>query len=182
VLVGFGAVIGAAAVAAAFALFGGSDDAPPTRSAAGSPAGMRVDRFDSGRAWAELVRQVELGPRPAGSRRSRRLAQRLRRALPHGGFERPSHCAFGPDDALYVTDFGEIDIAPEKAGIRVQAESGTLWRIRRDASEPAGDRPPAPVRVPFYAAQYAGWLGALVGIVGGIALVVRRLRRRRRSD
>src|SRR3712207_6950490 len=40
--------------------------------------------------------------------------------LPHSGFERPSHCTFGPDGALYVTDFGEIDIAPEKAGIWVQ--------------------------------------------------------------
>jgi hypothetical protein len=51
-----------------------------------------VDRFDSGRAWAELRRQVELGPRPAGSRRLRRLAERLVRALPHGSFERvPGH-------------------------------------------------------------------------------------------
>ena len=36
----------------------------PARSAATAP---RVDRFDSGRAFAELRRQVELGPRPAGS-------------------------------------------------------------------------------------------------------------------
>jgi hypothetical protein len=48
----------------------------------------RVDRFDGRRAFAELRRQVEIGPRPAGSPASRRLAARLRRALPHGHFER----------------------------------------------------------------------------------------------
>jgi glutaminyl-peptide cyclotransferase len=56
-----------------------------TRPAAG-------DRFDSRRAWAELRRQVEMGPRPAGSRTPRRLAERLRRRLPGGRFERiPGH-------------------------------------------------------------------------------------------
>ena len=79
------AAAAAAAVAAVIALGGGSDDAPPARPAA---ARARVDRFDSGRAWAELRRQVELGPRPAGSRTLRRLAERLRRALPDGRFER----------------------------------------------------------------------------------------------
>jgi glutaminyl-peptide cyclotransferase len=48
----------------------------------------RVDRFDGRRAFAELRRQVELGPRPAGSPASRRLAARLRLALPHGHYER----------------------------------------------------------------------------------------------
>ncbi|MDP9357067.1 MAG: hypothetical protein M3R02_17625, partial [Chloroflexota bacterium] len=50
--------------------------------------------------------------------------------LPHEGFERPSHCQFGPDGALYVVDWGEIEIAPEAGGIRMQLETGTLWRIR----------------------------------------------------
>ena len=46
-----------------------------------------MDRFDARRAFAELRREVQLGPRPAGSAASRRLAERLRRALPHGRFE-----------------------------------------------------------------------------------------------
>jgi glutaminyl-peptide cyclotransferase len=46
-----------------------------------------VDRFDEGRAFAEVRRQVAIGPRPAGSAASRRLAARLRRALPGGRFE-----------------------------------------------------------------------------------------------
>jgi hypothetical protein len=56
----------------------------------GAPARIArptVDRFDSGAAWGLLREQVELGPRPAGSEASRRLAERLRRLLPRGRFE-----------------------------------------------------------------------------------------------
>ena len=56
----------------------------------GAPAGIArptVDRFDSGAAWTLLREQVELGPRPAGSEASRKLAGRLRRLLPSGRFE-----------------------------------------------------------------------------------------------
>ena len=57
-----------------------------------SAAAPSVDRFDGDRAFAELRRQVELGPRPAGSPTLRRLAERLRRALPNGRFESvPGH-------------------------------------------------------------------------------------------
>ena len=98
--------------------------------------------------------------------------------LPHDGFERPSQCAFGPDGALYVTDFGEIDIAPERAGIRVQAGSGSLWRIRRVLSEPAGVAPPPPIEVPFHAAQYAAWAGLIAAAIAGAAWILRRLVRR----
>lgn len=44
-------------------------------------------RFDERRAFADLRAQVALGPRPAGSAASRRLAERLRRQLPRGRFE-----------------------------------------------------------------------------------------------
>jgi glutaminyl-peptide cyclotransferase len=60
----------------------------------GAPAGAtrpKVDRFDSAAAWALLREQVEMGPRPAGSATSRRLAVRLRRLLPRGRFERVPH-------------------------------------------------------------------------------------------
>src|SRR5205085_12449950 len=46
-----------------------------------------VDRFDGARAFALVRQQVEVGPRPAGSAASRRLAERLRRLLPGGRFE-----------------------------------------------------------------------------------------------
>ena len=60
--------------------------APSAPSPSPSPAG-RTDRFDSRRAFAELRRQVRSGPRPAGSRTSRRLAERIRAQLPRGRFE-----------------------------------------------------------------------------------------------
>src|SRR5918992_468498 len=46
-----------------------------------------VDRFDGDAAWAFLERQVELGPRPAGSPASRRLAAILRSSVPRGRYQ-----------------------------------------------------------------------------------------------
>lgn len=86
IVVGLGFVLVAAN---GFPLVGGSDDdggGGDASSRAAAPAG-RVDRFDERRAFAELRRQVEMGPRPAGSAMSRELAERLRRALPRGRFE-----------------------------------------------------------------------------------------------
>ena len=56
----------------------------------GAPARIaepKVDRFDSVAAWELLRDQVEMGPRPAGSDASRRLAERLRELLPRGRFQ-----------------------------------------------------------------------------------------------
>lgn len=145
------------------ALFG--DLAPATTPRLATPVGFRVVRVDlEAREIHDFAVNRIQGPASK---------------VPHDGFERPSHCAFGPDGALYVTDFGEIDIAPERAGIRIQAGSGALWRIRREPGEPAGLVPPEPARVPLYAAQYAAWLGIAAGLAGALALAVRRLRRRR---
>jgi hypothetical protein len=62
----------------------------------GRPPQPRTDRVDEDRAFALLRRQVELGPRPAGSPASRRLGERLRRLLPNGHFE-PVPGQTGPD-------------------------------------------------------------------------------------
>jgi glutaminyl-peptide cyclotransferase len=82
-------------VALVLALAGGGDGAPSRPAADGAGAALpapKVDRFDSKRAFALLRRQVEMGPRPAGSRRLRRLAVLLRDRLPRGRFERvPGH-------------------------------------------------------------------------------------------
>jgi glutaminyl-peptide cyclotransferase len=67
------------------AVSGAFDDGAPAHTA--SSARLKADRFDGRRAFAELRRQVELGPRPAGSAVSRRLAARMRRALPRGRYE-----------------------------------------------------------------------------------------------
>jgi glutaminyl-peptide cyclotransferase len=66
----------AAAVAALIAA------AVPAAAPARSP-----ERFDEVAAWSFLRRQVELGPRPAGSSASRRLASHLRSSVPQGRFQ-----------------------------------------------------------------------------------------------
>jgi glutaminyl-peptide cyclotransferase len=70
--------IGALCVCAA-AGCGGAATADPARP---------PDRFDAGRAWALVKKQVAHGQRPAGSPQLRRLAAELRPLLPHGRFER----------------------------------------------------------------------------------------------
>jgi Peptidase family M28 len=46
-----------------------------------------VNRFDERAAWAFLVHEVRLGPRPAGSAAARRLAAELKAALPRGAYQ-----------------------------------------------------------------------------------------------
>ena len=60
----------------------GDADGSPAR-----PAALRVDRFDGEAAFRLLRRQVELGPRPAGSPESRRLARLLKRIVPRGRYQ-----------------------------------------------------------------------------------------------
>jgi glucose/arabinose dehydrogenase len=141
------------------ALFG---DLFPVTTSRIRPAGFKVVRVDveSARVFDFAVNKIA-GPESK---------------LPHSGFERPSHCQFGPDGALYVVDWGEIEIAPEKGGVRMARESGALWRIRRTEGAP-GDVPPEPLVVPLYAAPV---LGLLAGgaIAAGAVLLWRRRRRR----
>jgi glutaminyl-peptide cyclotransferase len=68
------------------ALAAGCGDVAVTESAPAAPA--RVDRFDGARAWSMLRHQVKLGPRPAGSAASRKLAASIRARLPHGRYEK----------------------------------------------------------------------------------------------
>jgi glutaminyl-peptide cyclotransferase len=51
------------------------------------PAAVHTDRFDGTAAFRLLRRQVEMGPRPAGSPESRRLARLLKRTVPRGRFQ-----------------------------------------------------------------------------------------------
>jgi Zn-dependent M28 family amino/carboxypeptidase len=75
------AVLAALGSLAAAAGCGGDDGAA---AAAQRVPIAKVDRFDEDAAYALVREQVELGPRPAGSSRSRVLAERLRRMLPNG--------------------------------------------------------------------------------------------------
>jgi glucose/arabinose dehydrogenase len=145
------------------ALFG--DLAPLTTARQVVPAGFKVVRVDvaTGTIADFAVNRVQ-GPASK---------------LFHGGFERPSHCEFGPDGALYVVDFGEIKLAPEKGGIRMKQETGALWRIRRVGGTGVGELPTPARRVPFYPIQAAVVVGGVVAAIAGIAALLRRLLRRR---
>jgi glucose/arabinose dehydrogenase len=141
------------------ALFG---DLTPVTARLTTPSGFKVVRVDMrSREVVDFAVNKIQGP-----------ASRL----PHAGFERPSHCQFGHDGNLYVVDFGEISIAPEKGGIRVWENTGALWRIRR-TSGPAGDEPPSATVVPSYAIK-AG-LGAVTAVAGVLGSVVAWRRGRR---
>jgi glucose/arabinose dehydrogenase len=144
------------------ALFG--DLAPVTTPRQVVPAGFKVVRVhpDSGRITDFAVNRVQ-GPASK---------------LFHGGFERPSHCVFGPDGALYVVDFGEIKIAPEKGAIRMKQGTGAVWRIRRIPGRPVGTEPQPGKRVPFYPIQAGVVIAALGAGIAAIVAAVRRLRRR----
>ena len=61
----------------------------------GRPPAPRADRVDEDLTCALLRDQVELGPRPAGSPSSRRLAEGIRRLVPNGRFDEIA--ARGPD-------------------------------------------------------------------------------------
>jgi glucose/arabinose dehydrogenase len=145
-------------------LFG--DLAPVTTPRLHSPSGFKVVRVDmKARKIVDFAVNKIAGPASK---------------LPHGGFERPSHCAFGPDGALYVVDWGEIKIAPEAGGVRMKQGTGTLWRIVR-TDGPRGEAPPEPLVVPLYGIQVvaAGALG-LAAVVAIRALLARRRRGRER--
>jgi glutaminyl-peptide cyclotransferase len=77
-------------VAVTFVVLVATDNVPFVDDEAdGAPApAPKVDRFDSAAAWRLLVDQVELGPRPAGSEASRRLAARLKELVPRGRYQR----------------------------------------------------------------------------------------------
>jgi glucose/arabinose dehydrogenase len=143
------------------ALFG--DLAPITTPRLTSPAGFKVVRVET-----RTQRIVDFAVNKIAGPASK---------LPHEGFERPSHCQFGPDGALYIVDWGEIEMAPEAGGIRMQQGTGTLWRIRRTQG-PRGDRPAQQTTVPLYALQGLALVAGVIGLVAaGVWWLSRRLYR-----
>lgn len=57
--------------------------------------------------------------------------------------ERPASVVFGPDDALYLVDFGELETDGDV--FFPSAETGALWRIVRTAPEPPVEKDPPTV-------------------------------------
>lgn len=68
--------------------FDGDGDGDGDADGRAAPArAATVDRFDGAAAFRLLRRQVALGPRPAGSAESRRLARLLKRIVPRGRYQ-----------------------------------------------------------------------------------------------
>jgi hypothetical protein len=65
----------------------GGADVPASFARAGTVPRATVNRFDAARALATAQMQVAAGQRPAGSPTLRRVAEKLRAALPNGRFE-----------------------------------------------------------------------------------------------
>nr|MDQ3934606.1 M28 family metallopeptidase [Actinomycetota bacterium] len=63
------------------------DDTPEQVEPTEPVATVKGGRFDGAAALRWVKRQVEYGPRPAGSAASRKLAKRLRDALPRGRYQ-----------------------------------------------------------------------------------------------
>lgn len=139
------------------ALFG---DLSPVTSRLAQPAGFKVVRVD-----LDTREVVDFAVNKAQGPASK---------LFHSGFERPSHCAFGPDGALYVVDWGEIQLAPEVGGIREEKATGAVWRIRR-TDEPVSQDPPAQLVAPFYAGRvFVQAVGGLLALGYAASRVLRR--------
>jgi hypothetical protein len=84
------AALSAALLVAAIALgCAGDDDKAdaPEPTPAKPVASLRADEFDGAKAYQWVQRQVDLGPRPAGSAASRKLAKILRTSIPKGRYQ-----------------------------------------------------------------------------------------------
>jgi glutaminyl-peptide cyclotransferase len=83
------------AVALVFVALVATDNIPFTGGgdgeAAPATAAKPANRFDGAAAYKLLQLQLSYGPRPAGSRQSRKLGERLRKLLPHGRFQNVPH-------------------------------------------------------------------------------------------
>lgn len=145
------------------ALFG---DLTPVTARLEDPAGFKVVRVDM-----QARRVVNFAVNKIDGPASK---------LPHSGFERPSHCQFGPDGALYVVDWGQIEIAPERGGIRMPLGTGSLWRIKRTVG-PRGYGPPRPLVLPLYVFQLLALVAGLIAAVAAAVALIRRARLLHRS-
>jgi glutaminyl-peptide cyclotransferase len=75
-------------VALAFVVLVATGNLPFTGNGDGKAASATTNRFDGPAAFKLLKLQLSYGPRPAGSKQSRRLATRLRALMPNGRFQR----------------------------------------------------------------------------------------------
>jgi glucose/arabinose dehydrogenase len=87
-----------------------------------------------------------------------------------GGFDRPSDILFGPDQSLYVIDWGATGINAK--GVQPAPSTGAIWRMY-----PKGDRavrPGGPIAIPSpWQSPAAGQLAAAPSLTGANQDIVR---------
>lgn len=108
------------------ALFG---DLAPVTVRSVTPAGFKIARVD-----LERRQVVDFAVNRLGGPASK---------LPHQGFERPSHCQFGPDGALYMVDGARSGSHPrwaESAWPRAPGPCGASARPARRVARNRRDR------------------------------------------
>jgi glucose/arabinose dehydrogenase len=154
------------------ALFG---DFTPATGTVSEPQGVKIMRLDT--ATGELSDFITNRFSVEASKRSA------------GGLEHPSDVTFGPDGAMYITDWGVAHITVD--GLKLEPNTGVVWRV-----SPAGSQASLPggpsLQYSFFAVVVLGlltigiargsspsrrpfdglWTGAIAGLTMGIAAMV----------
>jgi glucose/arabinose dehydrogenase len=98
------------------------DLAPPTNPLRGenNPAGYQIVRVNPGNNNVEpFVRNRQPGPASMQGKAGE-------------GIERPFDVKFGPDGAMYIVDYGVVDINMDKAPPYVyRANTGAIWKVSK---------------------------------------------------
>lgn len=113
-----------------------------------------------------------------------------------GGFDRPNDVVFGPDQSMYIVDWGSSTIGPE--GLKLVPLTGMVLRIYREGTQaplypngpigvvpppqiPEAQRQPEVLNVPELYGQMAGPIivgaGALAVVALAVVFGIRRLRK-----
>jgi glucose/arabinose dehydrogenase len=98
------------------------DLAPSTNVLREQPVGVRIVRIDP---ETEEIHEFAANPRP-GTASNQGAKGR--------GLERPFDVAFGPDGAMYIADFGLVEVTP--GGYIWTPETGRIWKVTRTGNQP----------------------------------------------
>ena len=109
------------------------DLSPPTNPLAASPSGYQISRIDPATRLAVPFAHNAAGA-PFGP------ASAL--GAPGRGLERPFDVKFGPDGAMYISDYGIARINPAKAAegkppYEFPVGTGAIWKVTRTGAAPA---------------------------------------------
>jgi glucose/arabinose dehydrogenase len=97
------------------------DLAPSTNVLREEPVGVRIVRIDP---ETEEIHEFVANPRPGPASNQGAKGR---------GLERPFDVAFGPDGAMYITDFGLVEVTP--GGYIWTPRTGRIWKVTRTGNQ-----------------------------------------------